>query len=123
MAERLKAHAWKACIRATVSRVRIPLPPPIAPFKGFRLLNDLQVRNEFPHRVPHLRQQLERLLADVPVVEVRATGTAIVSDKATVPVTSPRGARCLQGYGGVEGLAKLAGAVKLTTPASLAGVT
>ena len=28
MAERLKAHAWKACIRATVSRVRIPLPPP-----------------------------------------------------------------------------------------------
>ena len=29
MAERLKAHAWKACIRATVSRVRIPLPPPL----------------------------------------------------------------------------------------------
>lgn len=28
MAEWLKAHAWKACIRATVSRVRIPLPPP-----------------------------------------------------------------------------------------------
>src|SRR5215831_17647189 len=27
MAEWLKAHAWKACIRATVSRVRIPLPP------------------------------------------------------------------------------------------------
>jgi hypothetical protein len=28
VAERLKAHAWKACIRETVSRVRIPLPPP-----------------------------------------------------------------------------------------------
>ena len=28
MAERLKAHAWKACIRVPVSWVRIPLPPP-----------------------------------------------------------------------------------------------
>src|ERR1700681_4724915 len=28
VAEWLKAHAWKACIRETVSRVRIPLPPP-----------------------------------------------------------------------------------------------
>ena len=30
MAEWLKAHAWKACIGATLSRVRIPLPPPDA---------------------------------------------------------------------------------------------
>src|SRR5262245_21587480 len=30
MAEWLKAHAWKACIRETVSWVRIPLPPPEA---------------------------------------------------------------------------------------------
>src|SRR5512133_69665 len=30
MAEWLKAHAWKACIRETVSWVRIPLPPPLA---------------------------------------------------------------------------------------------
>ena len=30
MAEWLKAHAWKACIRETVSWVRIPLPPPVA---------------------------------------------------------------------------------------------
>jgi hypothetical protein len=29
MAEWLKAHAWKACIRETVSRVRIPLSPPV----------------------------------------------------------------------------------------------
>ncbi len=29
MAEWFKAHAWKACKRETVSRVRIPLSPPI----------------------------------------------------------------------------------------------
>ena len=29
VAEWFKAHAWKACIRETVSRVRIPPPPPI----------------------------------------------------------------------------------------------
>src|SRR5580658_2153245 len=28
MAERLKAHAWKACVRASVPWVRIPLSPP-----------------------------------------------------------------------------------------------
>src|SRR5690606_25789237 len=28
VAEWLKAHAWKVCIRETVSGVRIPLPPP-----------------------------------------------------------------------------------------------
>ena len=30
VAERLKAHAWKVCMRETVSRVRIPPPPPEA---------------------------------------------------------------------------------------------
>src|SRR3569833_2108678 len=29
VAEWLKAHAWKACIRETVSRDRIPLSPPL----------------------------------------------------------------------------------------------
>ncbi len=29
VAEWLKAHAWKACRRGTVSRVRIPLSPPL----------------------------------------------------------------------------------------------
>ena len=29
VAERFKAHAWKACKGATLSRVRIPLSPPI----------------------------------------------------------------------------------------------
>ena len=28
MTERLKVHAWKACVRETVPRVRIPLSPP-----------------------------------------------------------------------------------------------
>ena len=29
MAERLKAHAWKACVRESVPWVRIPLSPPV----------------------------------------------------------------------------------------------
>jgi hypothetical protein len=33
MAEWLKALAWKACIRETVSWVRIPLPPPYSPVR------------------------------------------------------------------------------------------
>ncbi len=32
VAEWLKAHAWKVCMRETVSRVQIPLPPPYGPF-------------------------------------------------------------------------------------------
>src|SRR5262249_11192186 len=36
MAEWLKAHAWKACMRETVSWVRIPLPPPEASFAFLR---------------------------------------------------------------------------------------
>src|SRR6185437_1450187 len=39
MAEWLKAHAWKACIRETVSWVRIPLSPPsFYPHKHWLLL-------------------------------------------------------------------------------------
>ena len=30
VAEWLKAHAWKACLRETVTWVRIPLPPPLS---------------------------------------------------------------------------------------------
>ena len=33
VAEWLKAHAWKACKRETVSRVRIPLSPPFFYFQ------------------------------------------------------------------------------------------
>ncbi len=35
MAEWSKAHAWKVCRRETVSRVRIPLAPPLALAKAF----------------------------------------------------------------------------------------
>ncbi len=35
VAEWSKAHAWKACRRETVSRVRIPVAPPLAPKKRF----------------------------------------------------------------------------------------
>ena len=38
MAERLKAHAWKACVRESVPWVRIPLPPPTHYY-----INDLEV--------------------------------------------------------------------------------
>src|SRR4029077_7929227 len=34
VAEWLKAHAWKACLRETVTWVRIPLPPP--PSEGYQ---------------------------------------------------------------------------------------
>ena len=40
MAEWLKAHAWKACKRETVSRVRIPLSPPF-----FAILHNSQYVN------------------------------------------------------------------------------
>ena len=29
VAERLKAHAWKACVGKNLPRVRIPPPPPV----------------------------------------------------------------------------------------------
>ena len=35
VAEWSKAHAWKVCRRGTVSRVRIPFSPPLAPAKAF----------------------------------------------------------------------------------------
>src|SRR5205085_7733696 len=36
MAEWLKAHAWKACIGETLSRVRIPVSPPAHPSRLLR---------------------------------------------------------------------------------------
>ena len=46
MAEWLKAHAWKACVRETVPWVRIPLSPPI----NFQPLDPLDRNGE---HVPH----------------------------------------------------------------------
>src|SRR5580698_6295277 len=38
MAERLKAHAWKACVRESVPWVRIPLSPPYIPIQPLNWL-------------------------------------------------------------------------------------
>ena len=40
MAERLKAHAWKVCIRETVSWVRIPLSPPFFEYLELNMLKN-----------------------------------------------------------------------------------
>jgi hypothetical protein len=40
MAEWLKAHAWKACVRETVPWVRIPLSPPVHTAIALKLLDD-----------------------------------------------------------------------------------
>ena len=37
-ASMLKAHAWKVCMRETVSRVRIPLPPPVITYLMLHIL-------------------------------------------------------------------------------------
>ncbi len=52
MAERLKAHAWKACIRETVSWVRIPLPPPYRRLNPLQLNNNLATIGRLPTPVP-----------------------------------------------------------------------
>src|SRR4051794_23337135 len=49
MAEWLKAHAWKACVRETVPWVRIPLSPPCRDFDAklrFRALGTSGSLNE-----------------------------------------------------------------------------
>src|SRR5690242_7330384 len=45
MAEWLKAHAWKACLGETLTRVRIPLSPPSPQLtQSHRQRNDRSVR-------------------------------------------------------------------------------
>ena len=61
VAEWLKAHAWKACIRETVSRVRIPLSPPNPLEKArtaiprnasyLRIISTQTYRDKHPYRV------------------------------------------------------------------------
>jgi hypothetical protein len=43
MAEWLKAHAWKACVRETVPWVRIPLSPPDCPRPHILRVNSLAI--------------------------------------------------------------------------------
>lgn len=55
MAEWLKAHAWKACVRETVPWVRIPLSPPFQTYKLFKALNNLREHlTEPPNQSPTL---------------------------------------------------------------------
>src|SRR5262245_19449614 len=53
MAEWLKAHAWKACIRATVSWVRIPLPPPSLKATSACVLGRNRPASPYPTRLHH----------------------------------------------------------------------
>lgn len=48
MAEWLKAHAWKVCLRETVTRVRIPLSPPKSPPNHLKSPHDLRMAAVFP---------------------------------------------------------------------------
>jgi hypothetical protein len=51
VAEWSKAHAWKVCRRETVSRVRIPVSPPIYSVKTLNVLDishDLRMLDTFP---------------------------------------------------------------------------
>ena len=49
MAEWLKAHAWKACVRETVPWVRIPLSPPRLAFAVVRSSSPAAVKYMFLH--------------------------------------------------------------------------
>ena len=39
VAEWFKAHAWKACVRLRVPRVRIPPPPPVLSIRNLKGLD------------------------------------------------------------------------------------
>ena len=73
VAEWLKALAWKACIRETVSRVRIPLSPPISCLGGRiflaaspngertgKCIHECSVADESGTLAPHVNKKLLR---------------------------------------------------------------
>jgi hypothetical protein len=47
MAEWLKAHAWKACVRETVPWVRIPLSPPRYSTRAYPIVRRESKTNEY----------------------------------------------------------------------------
>ena len=55
MAERLKAHAWKACVRASVPWVRIPLSPPDPNNPRISITCGFSRLPVCPHFAPRLR--------------------------------------------------------------------
>src|SRR6202161_578133 len=73
VAERLKAHAWKVCMRETVSRVRIPPPPPISLRSYLKLLCILKIAILWPIHRPIQQQKLSPKTKKAPL-PVKATG-------------------------------------------------
>ena len=53
VSEWLKEHAWKVCIRSNVSRVRIPLSPPILLLKALFIQGFLLSGLPFTHQLTH----------------------------------------------------------------------
>ena len=58
VAEWLKAHAWKVCIRETVSRVRIPPCPPFSCLK-IDFIEELRI-------LPRVNPQFDWMASDYP---------------------------------------------------------
>src|SRR6516164_9908408 len=48
VAEWLKAHVWKACLRETVTWVRIPLPPPSHWLKQLNIWGNIYIKISMP---------------------------------------------------------------------------
>src|ERR1700722_7566644 len=66
VAEWLKAHAWKACLRETVTRVRIPLSPPPSPLKLLSFLRrETGIRTDGGFCQSQPRRPVIRPVADI----------------------------------------------------------
>ena len=80
MAEWLKAHAWKVCLRETVTRVRIPLSPPDTSRSILILLYIFHLA-AIPHFFPHsarLQPLICRVVASELVFRFRSRGARIL---------------------------------------------
>ena len=60
MAERLKAHAWKACVRESVPWVRIPLSPPEKSYTALKYQDFPEIAVDRPTIQPTNRNRIER---------------------------------------------------------------
>ena len=77
MAEWLKAHAWKACKRETVSRVRIPLSPPF-----IKHLAQLIIYNKMEWS-SYGRQQMKKFLVSIIILVLSMVNLhALTQDEA-----------------------------------------
>ena len=90
VAEWLKAHAWKVCMRETVSRVRIPPPPPINTPKHAASEIETLKRPGFPSTLP----QFMVILFSTTILFQRTTSPCTKASKASGPpgvTTRPSG--------------------------------